>query len=529
MTSRTSRRRTSVRRSSRHLRHNTSRPEVTKAVRKVAAAYLKLYSIPVWRDPALRPAYNAAWQQMSDANAVVRSLARTENERHMLNGLITKAEAVAAAKAKHNLRYTSRGVLRANSTRYTTRTPVRPELHVDEHSSEAEIAEAWRSGRIGTKTLQRIQLARPAVYRKLCQLAQNGRRSSRRISPQAIERAFGLQPGETYEYEDAEPREELTKKIHGHDVVFTAEPTLGSVTAWVKWLGNIAHGRNLGEAEAKAEAKLREGGRALLGQTRKAEAEYVAFRATQRTSVRRNSSRRLRRNGSFVLPPDWSNQRVVVGDIVHSPLFRGQGKVRSIVDDVAEVQKELGGIATVPVVDLFVKPKGTSLRRNGVVQPLYGFHDVNSAYVVADYPYGFHARTQIRYWLEMSPKKGFRFVSQTMDPKRGAWNKPKASTYAEFAGAMYLDEKGHVQWTGLGMYSESDKVLAFLHDFPGADKSVLKLFLPAKLRSLQKLVKLNDQGLTGWTMNGIPTELTPGEAARNREELARWQAVAAAL
>ena len=453
MTSRTSRRRTSVRRSSRHLRHNTSRPEVTKAVRKVAAAYLKLYSIPVWRDPALRPAYNAAWQQMSDANAVVRSLARTENERHMLNGLITKAEAVAAAKAKHNLRYTSRGVLRANSTRYTTRTPVRPELHVDEHSSEAEIAEAWRSGRIGTKTLQRIQLARPAVYRKLCQLAQNGRRSSRRISPQAIERAFGLQPGETYEYEDAEPREELTKKIHGHDVVFTAEPTLGSVTAWVKWLGNIAHGRNLGEAEAKAEAKLREGGRALLGQTRKAEAEYVAFRATQRSS----------------------------------------------------------------------------LRRNGVVQPLYGFHDVNSAYVVADYPYGFHARTQIRYWLEMSPKKGFRFVSQTMDPKRGAWNKPKASTYAEFAGAMYLDEKGHVQWTGLGMYSESDKVLAFLHDFPGADKSLIKPFVNAKAIYQRKIVAMNDKGLTGWAINGVPTELTPAEAERNREELARWQAVAAAL
>ena len=70
---------------------------------------------------------------------------------------------------------------RRNTTRYTTRTPVRQELRVDEHSSEAEIAEAWRSGRIGTTTLQRIQLARPAVYRKLCQLAQNGRRNSHHL------------------------------------------------------------------------------------------------------------------------------------------------------------------------------------------------------------------------------------------------------------------------------------------------------------------------------------------------------------
>jgi hypothetical protein len=94
---------------------------------------------------------------------------------------------------------------------------------------------------------------------------------------------------------------------------------------------------------------------------------------------------------------------------------------------------------------------------------------------------------------------------------------------------MYLDEKGHVEWTGLGLYSDPDKVLAFLHDFPGADKSLIKPFVNAKAIYQRKIVAMNEKGLTGWAINGVPTEVTPGEADRNREELARWKAVAAAL
>lgn len=164
------------------------------------------------------------------------------------------------------------------------------------------------------------------------------------------------------------------------------------------------------------------------------------------------------------------------------------------------------------------------------MQPLYGYDSASNAYVVEDYPYGFKLRTKIRYWLEQGAgKKGFRFVSQTMDPKRGVWNKPKASTYADFAAAMYLDENGHVQWTGLGMYADGDKVAAFLRDFPGADKIFLKQIIPMKVRAHQRIVELNERGETGWTMNGVPTKLTEAEAERNIRELAQWQAAAAAL
>ena len=94
---------------------------------------------------------------------------------------------------------------------------------------------------------------------------------------------------------------------------------------------------------------------------------------------------------------------------------------------------------------------------NGGKTPLYGHTSESTAYVVDDYPYGFRERTQIRFWLEHKPKKGWRFVSQTMNPKTGRWNKPKASTYLEWGGAMYLDEKGHVHWDGVGPYSDEKK------------------------------------------------------------------------
>ena len=83
-----------------------------------------------------------------------------------------------------------------------------------------------------------------------------------------------------------------------------------------------------------------------------------------------------------------------------------------------------------------------------------GCYSPETAHVVADYPYGFRLRCQIRYWLEVNDK-GTRFWSQTTNPKRGdIWNKPKASTYC-LMGAMYLDEDSHVHWIGLSAYDAS--------------------------------------------------------------------------
>jgi len=96
------------------------------------------------------------------------------------------------------------------------------------------------------------------------------------------------------------------------------------------------------------------------------------------------------------------------------------------------------------------------------MQILCGHVSPDTAYVVGDYPYGFRLRCSIRYWIEYNAKHGFRFCSQTTNPKRGnVWNKPKASTYARFGACMYLDDVGHVQWSALTEYSSAAESAAW--------------------------------------------------------------------
>lgn len=153
-------------------------------------------------------------------------------------------------------------------------------------------------------------------------------------------------------------------------------------------------------------------------------------------------------------------------------------------------------------------------------RPLYGHTSEATAYLVADYPYGFHERTQIRFWLEEKPKKGWRFVSQTLNPKTQRWNKPKASTYADWGAAMYLDDNDHVQWEGIGPYSDEKKILSFVMAFPAA-RSALQKVVPAKLNYLRgrlsgKLVML---------VNKVPQPLSEAEAQRLGDEMAIWEEI----
>jgi hypothetical protein len=140
-------------------------------------------------------------------------------------------------------------------------------------------------------------------------------------------------------------------------------------------------------------------------------------------------------------------------------------------------------------------------------QPLYGHTSEATAYLVDDYPYG-GLRTQIRYWLEHKTGKGWRFVSQTRNPKTDRWNKPKPSTYLEWAGAMYLDDNGHVHWDGVGPYTDASKFLAFVQTFPGADLSMIRKVVPAKIRLAQDLIS----GAKVFTINGGAGDLGDGQA-----------------
>jgi len=88
-----------------------------------------------------------------------------------------------------------------------------------------------------------------------------------------------------------------------------------------------------------------------------------------------------------------------------------------------------------------------------IIKQLIGHTSEDTAYVVDDYPYGFTTRTSIRYWVETKAKLGQRFVSQTLNPKTGKWNKPKASTYSPVL-VIGLNEKEHVVCSGLKYYAE---------------------------------------------------------------------------
>lgn len=117
-----------------------------------------------------------------------------------------------------------------------------------------------------------------------------------------------------------------------------------------------------------------------------------------------------------------------------------------------------------------------------IAQILLGHVSPETAYLVPDYPYGRVVRCRIRYWIEFKASQGFRFMAQTENPKTLQWNKPKASTYQPVAGAMYLDENGHVKWEGLHYGADAKEVLAFVQNFPGADFTVIREIIQGKLK-----------------------------------------------
>jgi hypothetical protein len=127
--------------------------------------------------------------------------------------------------------------------------------------------------------------------------------------------------------------------------------------------------------------------------------------------------------------------------------------------------------------------------------PLTGHVSPETALVIDDYPYGFHLRCKIRYWLEYRPSHGFRFMSQTTNPKKSGevWNKPKGSTYAAL-GVMVRnetpgDEFGHITWMGIGMYN-AENLDAFGEKYGAAfDSNQLLVFKAMKAAWAHHLAK----------------------------------------
>lgn len=80
-----------------------------------------------------------------------------------------------------------------------------------------------------------------------------------------------------------------------------------------------------------------------------------------------------------------------------------------------------------------------------------------------DYPYG-RERCHITFAIEFADKKGFRFVTQTTNPKNGRVNAPKKSTYCHFLFMYREEETGHIVSDGIGLtgYDSIAKLRLFL-------------------------------------------------------------------
>ena len=103
---------------------------------------------------------------------------------------------------------------------------------------------------------------------------------------------------------------------------------------------------------------------------------------------------------------------------------------------------------------------------------LKGHTSPETAFVVADWPYGRTLRCKKRFWIETATsgaKKGQqRVVSQTTNPKRAGevWNAPKASTYDAVA-ILFLDDEGRVQFDAVSLFATTEEIDAFAKRWGG--------------------------------------------------------------
>jgi succinate dehydrogenase/fumarate reductase-like Fe-S protein len=158
-----------------------------------------------------------------------------------------------------------------------------------------------------------------------------------------------------------------------------------------------------------------------------------------------------------------------------------------------------------------------------VVKPLYNHVSMETSYLVEGYPYG-RLKCRIRFWLESHPKKGFRFVSQTENPKNLQWNNPKRSTYSLLAACMYIDDKGHVQWSSVNEYSEPNKFLEFLQNFPDIilskeEKGRLQYWVSGKIAICNTTI----QGKAVISINGKPCLPSETDIENAKTHLEYWE------
>ena len=84
---------------------------------------------------------------------------------------------------------------------------------------------------------------------------------------------------------------------------------------------------------------------------------------------------------------------------------------------------------------------------------------------VQNYPYGYTLKTTLFDEMEFNPKKGYRHITTTINPKNGRLNAPKKSTYSNLI-VRYFDENNHVKLFHFDFNGAKNinKVMNFIND-----------------------------------------------------------------
>lgn len=95
---------------------------------------------------------------------------------------------------------------------------------------------------------------------------------------------------------------------------------------------------------------------------------------------------------------------------------------------------------------------------------------------VENYPYG-GLRTSLFDTMEFNPKKGYRHVTQTINPKNGVLNKPKKGVYYDIM-VRYYDENNHIKTVVFDVVRDGVKGLNKISEFLNAN---FNLFSPEEI------------------------------------------------
>ena len=130
--------------------------------------------------------------------------------------------------------------------------------------------------------------------------------------------------------------------------------------------------------------------------------------------------------------------------------------------------------------------------------------DITQTYIAWDYPYS-GKKTKAYFGVEFQPKKGFRTVFQTINPKTGSLNSVKNSTYSHFV-VLVRQENGHYEWKTFQINGDESIVKAFTF----ISENYVSLCLKAEMHNYMMGMALQSRSISfGFT--NFPSDVVKDE------------------